>query len=68
LRELVDVLDRVDQHEDYDPAVHYRLDLREDTGLTPEELAGRHGTGSTVAATTPPESPRRGARTRRLDG
>jgi hypothetical protein len=42
LRELVDVLDRVDQHEDYDPAAHYRLDLDE-ARLTPEELAARHG-------------------------
>jgi hypothetical protein len=42
LRELVDVLDRVDQHPAYDPTAHYALELR-DEGLTPEELAARHG-------------------------
>ena len=43
LRELVDVLDRVDQHEAYEPAEHYRLDLDDETTLTPEELAAKHG-------------------------
>jgi hypothetical protein len=43
LRELVDVLDRVDLHEGYDPAEHYRLDLADETRLTPEELAAKHG-------------------------
>ena len=38
LRELVDVMDRVDQHEDYDPAEHYKLEL-DDTKLTEQELA-----------------------------
>ena len=42
LRELVDVLDRVDQYEAYDPAEHYQLDLADESGLTPEELAARH--------------------------
>ena len=42
LRELVDVLDRVDQHEGYDPGVHYRLDV-DDARLTAQELAARHG-------------------------
>ena len=42
LRELVDVLDRVDQHPDFDPRAHYRLAL-DDARLTPEELAVRHG-------------------------
>ena len=42
LRELVDVLDRVDQHEGYDPSVHYRLDV-EDARLTAQELAARQG-------------------------
>lgn len=42
LRELVDVLDRVDQHEDYEPRAHYRLE-RLDEGLTDEELAARQG-------------------------
>lgn len=42
LRELVDVLDRVDQHEGYDPVSHYRLEL-DDARLTAQELAARHG-------------------------
>src|SRR5262249_4231311 len=42
LRELIDVMDRVDIHEQYDPALHYRLEL-EDGKLTPEELAAKHG-------------------------
>ncbi len=42
LRELTDVLDRVDQHQDFDPAAHYRLDL-DDAQLTPEELAAARG-------------------------
>jgi hypothetical protein len=43
LRELVDVLDRVDQHEAYDPAEHYALDLVDESRLSAEELAARHG-------------------------
>jgi hypothetical protein len=42
LRELVDVLDRVDQHEGYDPAEHYRLSLDEGK-LTAEELEAHKG-------------------------
>lgn len=42
LRELVDVMDRVDIHADYDPAEHYKLEL-EDAKLTAEELAAAHG-------------------------
>ncbi|MCG8417458.1 MAG: BREX system ATP-binding protein BrxD [Proteobacteria bacterium] len=45
LRELVDVLDRVDQHPAYDPAEHYQLDL-DDAKLTPQELAGKHAASS----------------------
>jgi hypothetical protein len=48
LRELIDVMDRVDIHEDYDPATHYRLEL-EDGKLTPEELAAKHGRSIDVA-------------------
>jgi hypothetical protein len=48
LRELVDVMDRVDIHPDYDPATHYRLEL-EDAKLTPEELAAKHGRSMDVA-------------------
>jgi hypothetical protein len=42
LRELVDVLDRVDIHEGFVPAERYELDL-DDSKLTPEELAAKHG-------------------------
>lgn len=42
MRELVDVLDRVDIHADYDPAANYKLDLA-DSKLTAEELAAKHG-------------------------
>lgn len=48
LRELIDVMDRVDIHEDYDPATHYRLEL-DDGKLTPEELAAKHGRSGDVA-------------------
>jgi hypothetical protein len=42
LRELIDVMDRVDIHEGYDPRTHYKLEL-EDSKLTAEELAAKHG-------------------------
>jgi hypothetical protein len=42
LRELVDVIDRVEQHESYDPAGHYKLTLNGET-LTAEELAAKEG-------------------------
>ncbi len=42
LRELIDVLDRVDIHDAYEPATHYRLEL-DDGKLTAEELAAKHG-------------------------
>jgi hypothetical protein len=42
LRELIDVMDRVDLHEGYDPSSLYRLDL-DDGKLTSEELAAKHG-------------------------
>jgi len=42
LRELVDVLDRVDQHPDFDPRQHHRFEL-DDSRLTPQELSARHG-------------------------
>ena len=64
LRELVDVLDRVDQHEAYDPAQHYRLDL-DDAKLTAEELSARHGT-PLAEQTEEPEAA--APKARRLDG
>lgn len=42
LRELIDVLDRVDIHEAYDPREHYKLEL-DDAKLTAEELAAKYG-------------------------
>lgn len=42
LRELIDVMDRVDLHPDYNPVEHYRLEL-DDQKLMPEELAAKHG-------------------------
>jgi hypothetical protein len=43
LRELTDVLDRVDQHQDFDPTAHYSFEIP-DAKLTPEELAAARGT------------------------
>ncbi len=71
LRELIDVMDRVDLHEDYDPAAHYRLEL-EDGKLTPEELAAKHG--ETAPPSEEPDEPEDGeageptTKTKRLDG
>ncbi|MDC0721693.1 BREX system ATP-binding protein BrxD [Nannocystis bainbridge] len=72
LRELIDVMDRVDLHEQYAPAAHYKLEL-DDGKLTPEELAAKHG-----RSFEPPEAPEAEApkeqqsapapRTRRLEG
>lgn len=66
LRELIDVMDRVDLHESYKPSEHYTLEL-EDGKLTSEELAAKHGRpAETEAAEEPgPESPNT---SRRLDG
>lgn len=47
LRELVDVLDKVDQHSDYDPRGRYKLEINE-AELRPEELAARKGTSVLV--------------------
>lgn len=70
LRDMVDVLDRVDQLPDFDPAAHYRFELREDR-LTAEELAAHRQAEGTSAgesateegASNPAERP-----SRRLDG
>ena len=43
LRELVDIMDRVDLHATFDPRSTYQLRVDEDA-LTPEELAARRGT------------------------
>ena len=42
LRELIDVMDRVDLHADYEPLTHYELELT-DSKLNDEELAARKG-------------------------
>jgi hypothetical protein len=69
LRELTDVLDRVDQYQDFDPLAHYKLELDE-TRLQPEELAAARG--ETMPSVPdgddeepPPEAPKAA---RRLDG
>ncbi len=64
LRELVDVLDRADQHEDYDPRRHYQLDIKEDE-LEPDELTARHGK---AAQDSPERSPMAERPSRRLEG
>jgi hypothetical protein len=61
LRELVDVIDRVEQHESYNPAGHYKLTLSGET-LTAEELAAKEG--REVAGVDEEEPPP----ARRLDG
>ncbi len=58
LRELVDVLDRVDQHEAWDPKERYKLDL-DDSKLSAEELAARIEGGEEEATA---------GRARRLEG
>jgi hypothetical protein len=68
LRELVDVLDRIDQHPAYDPHQNYKLKVDE-AELTPQELAARKGTPWVDPVESedegPPVTP---APTRRLDG
>jgi hypothetical protein len=53
-------MDRVDQHESYEPAEHYALDLA-DSKLTDEELAAKQGRGTrdTDGEDTDPPKPRR---------
>lgn len=74
LRELVDVMDRVDQYADYDPVADHALTLDE-TSLRPEELAARHGDAAAEAAEEGPTDGQDAAgdrqappRARRLDG
>ena len=64
LRELVDVMDRVDLHEGFDPNEHYALAL-DDTTLTAEELAAKHGREAVDSEDSEEEAPSKG---RRLDG
>lgn len=71
LRELVDVLDRVDLHADYDPRAHFKLEFH-DADLSPEELAARHGRPFDPEAEPevpdPPPAPAPPPAPRRLDG
>lgn len=74
LRELVDIMDRVDIHADYDPGAVYKLEL-EDSKLTPEELAAKHGTSLEVTEVEATEGDAAAAgevamdtKPRRLDG
>jgi hypothetical protein len=68
LRELVDVLDKIDQYADYDPAAQYKLTL-DDADLTADELAAKHGAKVTEARAPAAEPPQDQARApRRLDG
>ncbi len=70
LRELTDVLDRVDQHQDFDPATHYRLKIDEGE-LGPEELAAARGEPVPVPPEEPddePAAPTVPAAPKRLDG
>lgn len=72
LRELVDILDRVDQHADFDPVRQYRLAVDE-SALTPIELdAYRGGRGEAAGDDEPDAEPEvegaTGRPPRRLDG
>lgn len=64
LRELVDVLDRVDQHPEFDPLEHYELSISE-AELTDEELSAFHRDGNGVTS-GPVDGKTDGSR--RLDG
>ena len=66
LIELTDILDRVDQHQNFDPATRYKLKIDE-ADLTPEELAALRGD---VAAADEEieETPSPSKAPRRLDG
>ncbi len=56
LRELTDVLDKVDSHEDYDPAVRYRLSL--DEALLHDEELSAYRAREQAAEATPRAKPR----------
>ncbi len=67
LRELIDVMDRVDIHADYEPATHYRLEL-EDAKLTSEELAAKHGRPIDAVEQEDMEKPTPAVKPGRVDG
>jgi hypothetical protein len=67
LRELIDVMDRVDLHEHYEPASHYRLEL-DDGKLTSEELAAKYGRSIEPTEDESAEESEPPVKPRRLDG
>jgi hypothetical protein len=68
LRELIDVMDRVDLHEDYNPADHYKLELQ-DGKLNPEELAAKLGRPVKIETESADQTDvEAAAQPRRLDG
>lgn len=67
LRELIDVMDRVDIHADYDPKAHYKLEL-EDGKLTAEELAAKHSRAMDVADESQEDAEPATGKPKRLDG
>jgi hypothetical protein len=68
LRELTDILDRVDQHQDFDPTVHYKLTVKGDE-LKAEELAAISGEAAPADEEIDEAAPSPvGKGPRRLDG
>jgi len=67
LRELVDVMDRVDVHPDYDPAQHYKLVIDE-ARLSPAELAAHLGRELEEPEIEVPDEVDSDPTPRRLDG
>ena len=67
LRELTDVLDRVDQHPTFDPLVHYKLSI-DPASLSAEELAAARGENVPEPAEADESEPDLDPKPRRLDG
>jgi hypothetical protein len=57
LRKLTDVLDRVDQHQDFDPVAHYKLKI-DDNELNADELAAAKGIPVPADEEIDPEEPK----------
>jgi hypothetical protein len=55
LRELINVMDTVDQNEDYDPSAEYKFSMDRFSKLSPEEKASIEG--RTLAAPVPEDEP-----------
>ncbi len=56
LRELIDVMDRVDLHADYVPEEHFKLDLS-DEKLNEQEVAAKHGLAAPAAEEADDDAP-----------